>query len=1247
LSYNNVMSVYQDRKGDIWVGTEYGLNRFDQKERTFERYFTNSDDPGSLSHSTVKAITEDLSGNLVIGTLGGLNQLDKKNGRFIHFPVNQNTDYCLNNEFINSLFSDKDGNVWIGTDKGGVNSYNIYQKQFGYFVHNPASTNSLSYNTVNSVFEEQSALWVGTAGGGLNKYDRLKGAFKVYRTDPHYLNGLSSDFVTYIQRDKKKNLWIGTWGGGLDRMVSDNGKGVFKRYRHQLDDPGSICSDFISSVLEDNDQALLVCTLSGLDVFDIKKEQFRHIASLASSKYIIREVGCILKDKRDNYWVGTRTALYRLQKNKNGAGFDEANIQRFVHDPNDPNSLPGNYIAFLCEDKLGSIWIGTYGDGISQMKLDNSNNATFKNYSETKGLANNAVYTILEDGHGNLWFSTDNGLSRFDTKNEVFHNFYISDGLQSNQFYWGAAFKSQNGMMYFGGMKGLNFFFPDSIHYNPNLPKVVITDLKIFNNSVSIGTPTNRRIILDKVISETTKIKLSYKDNVFSFEFSALDYFLPDKTKYAYKMVGVDKDWVYVPSSRRFANYTNLKGGEYTFLVKACNSDLKWNNEPTRLNIIIAPPFYSTIWFKMGSIMFLFFMFLGYLGYRTRTLELHKKRLEKQVRERTAKIEEQKKLLEEQADHLIYTNQQLAKRRVLIEGQKEQLELQNKEISEQRDKMVELNKRVQMANQLKLRFFTNISHEFRTPLTLILGPLEKLVASWKGDEEVKNTLVLINRNAQRLLHLINQLMEFRKIETGKMELKVSQGNLVEFLENIYNSFDLLAAQHQIRHSFVVSPGLEQTAWFDCEKVENIVYNLLSNAFKYTPDYGEVILSVSQVDKRENSPVAGEEKFPKYHGCYTEINVTDTGIGIPSEHLNDIFKRFYRATTPESLKIRGSGIGLSLTRELVKAHHGHIMVVSEVGKGSSFTVLLPVQKENFQPSEIIDEPRLSSANIKTQVEILTEELGRSRHVNVEANSVHVSHDIRPLVLIVEDNFDLRTFIANSLYDEYKVLEAGDGKEAYELAKGQSPDLIISDIMMPEMDGLELCSKIKNNLVTSHIPVILLTARSSVENWIEGLETGADDYMPKPFNINILIARIKNIIEIRKNLRKIFSKELTPDPSKFVCSSPDEEFIKKAMEVVGQNFTNPEFGVDEFVNKMNVSRSLLHKKLSSLTDQSAGDFINALRMKKAAGLILLNHLSISEIAFEVGFNDPKYFSRSFKKYFGITPSDYFTQNAVKIS
>lgn len=1226
----NIRCIYESSLGDWWFGTENGLFWYSQTGKRLTSYVPQSNNDNSLDHAIVMAIAEDLSGNILVGTLGGVNFFDPKTAKISGIVGRLEEQETLNNKFVNSLFTDRDGNVWIGTEKGGVNKYNMFQKPFYSLRNHPDDDNSLSNNTINSILKNGDILWIGTAGGGLNRLDQRTGKFDHFIQSPLNPQGICSNFISSICLTSEKQLWVSSWGNGIGRMISEKGK-TFKNYLNEPGNPESLVSSFVSGIYPDDRGFLVVGTSGGLDLFNPKTESFFHFQQKFDQSVEPPAVGCILKDKRDFYWIGSRKGLFHIPAKfvlATPEKITESDFKFFTNIPGDSLSISGNYVISLLEDHQGNVWIGTYGNGICKAVTSADGKIHFETYTTTDGLCNDVIYSMEEDKSGNIWISTDNGLSKFNPETLTFQNFYTKDGLLNDQFYWTSSDVDAQGNLYFGGVNGLNYFSPDKIEFYPRLPKVIFTDFQVFNQSVSIGKKLHGKVILEKTIAETTTIELSYKDNVFSIEFSALDFFLPDKVIYSYKMEGVDQNWVTVKEDRRFATYTNLAGGEYRFLVKATNSDGLWSAEPTVLKIIINPPFWQTNWFRVTAILLLALSIMAYIRYRTRYLHEQKRKLEIQVRERTTQIEEQKEKLQEQSEVLQLSNRELADHQILIEGQKIELEKQNQLIAEQRDEVIELNKKVSLINQLRLRFFTNISHEFRTPLTLILDPLESLMKTMEGDKETTHTLKLINRNAQRLLHLINQLMNFRRIETGKIELRVVNGDLPAFLKEIFDSFHDLALHQKINYSFQ-SESTAQNSWFDPEKLENVFYNLLSNAFKFTPQGGSISMKVHFKEMDMNNQ---ELAFPS-----VQVDIRDTGKGVAAEHLPYLFDRFYQADSTVDNRQKGSGIGLALTQELVQAMHGEISAKSELNHGSTFTVLLPYCRENFAENELDLNAGVGTINLKSKIDVISEEVLQTESLdNPEQQQADKS---KPLILIVEDNYDLRNFLLHSMSSEFRVMGAENGKEGFELAKKYTPDLIISDIMMPVMDGLELCSRLKKELHTCHIPVILLTAKVMIEHWIEGLETGADDYIPKPFNIQILHLKITNLIESRKRLRQLFSRAENPTPEESTVNQLDQQFIERAYAIVEKNIQEPELSTDHFAREMMVSKSLLFKKIKAITGYSIVDFVNMFKLKKAASRLAANpHISISEIAFEVGFNDPKYFSRIFRKVFGVTPSEY---------
>jgi len=1220
----DIRSLYKDADNTLWVGTFYGLLRFEMGQGTGQWFYPDNQDDNALVHGTVNDIAADQFGTIYIGTLGGLEIYDPDIRGFVHFPQEGPDDFKLNNNFIRSLLTDNKGNVWVGTEKGGVNHFNLYQKSFYFLTHDVENDHSLSEGPVNSVFRDDEVLWVGTAGGGLNRIGQGENNLRHYQNDPVDNSSLSSNFVSALIKDDQDQLWVGTWGAGINKLLKD---GSFKRFIADTGDvPNSNYNVFISSFWHDERGFLLVGTEGKLAVLDLTTERITELNSGPLAK--INEVGCLLKDREDYYWVGTRNGLFRFPASMISAGGivtarDNA-LQEFysVPETDTPGSLAGDYVLSLTEDKEGNIWAGTYSDGVSCISQTDSGGWKFTNYSTDKGLCNNVVYGILEDQNNNLWMSTDHGLSRFDKETGSFFNFYREDGLLSNQFYWSAAYKSDDGFLYFGNIKGLNYFNPRSFPDYPFRPRIFISGLRVFNKPVKTGEERHNKVVLSRNIYLSDTVSLSYRDNVITFEFTAIDYFHPQKIKYAYKLEGVDKQWVEVDSDQRFANYTNLDGGSYRFSVKATNSDGEWNSPEKVITLIIRPPFWQTTWFKVLLLIVIVSLSVAYARHHTRRLRIQKRTLENMVKERTRQIQEQKDQLSRQALELANTNKALEHRQKLIEGQKNELETKNSKILEQRDRLIELNKKVKAVNQSKLRFFTNVSHEFRTPLTLILAPLENLLEDSSLPESVHSSLKTIERNTKRLLMLINQLLTFRKMESGKFNVQAVKGDLFTFLNEIYHAFDGLASDHNIDYISRIDVPHDEF-WYDREKLENILYNLLSNAFKFTPFGGQIIFS-ARVEKENDASML-------------YIDVSDTGPGIRESDREKIFDRFYRAD--ELVKAaKGSGIGLALTRELVEALHGRISVENRAGGGASFKVFLPCDGKEFGADEMgkTGPGPVLSDELREKVQVIRDEMSEWNEGTETEETEPVQ---KPVVLVVEDNRELGRLIRKSLAPYYNVMEAANGKDAYELAKDHQLDLVISDIMMPVMDGIELCNQLKNNIYTSHVPVILLSARALVEHQLEGLKTGADDYISKPFSMKILKARVDNLIETRKKLRALFSNNVPQSNEELeAVSSLDRQFMEKAYQVLEDNYSNADFSVESFAGLMFVSRSLLYKKLKALAGLSPNDFITMFRLKKSLDYLRNGAVSVNEVAYKIGFNDPKYFSRVFKKFYRETPSDY---------
>jgi signal transduction histidine kinase/DNA-binding response OmpR family regulator len=816
---------------------------------------------------------------------------------------------------------------------------------------------------------------------------------------------------------------------------------------------------------------------------------------------------------------------------------------------NEAGSLSDNSVISINGDRNGRIWVGTR-EGLNVYSPETGK---FQVFTSADGLPDNTILDILEDDRGTLWLSSPSGLCNvIPTQKQnglgiSVINYDETNNLQNREFNENAALKTRSGELIFGGPSGFNIINPGKIQKPVFHPNLVFTNLQILNNNVEVGEEINSRVLLKQSLPHLKSIDLKYKENVFSIEFACVDFSRSNRDKYAYMLEGFNPDWLYADGSQRRVTYTNLDPGHYTFRVKVLNADGVWSGEKT-LKINIAPPFWRT---PFAYIIYALLIAGLLLLLRKITLDRIHMRYE---------VEQQRKEAE----------------------------------------------RAHAIEQLKTKFFTNVSHEFRTPLSLIIAPLDKIIKN-TPDEEQKKQLNLVHRNAKRLLNLVNQLLDFRKIEVQGLKLHPSIGDIVQFAKDISYSFTDIAEKKSIRFSFT-SDVESLEIYFDKDKVEKILFNLLSNAFKYTHDNGMVSVKLSY------TPGATE----KEDGLFS-IEVEDTGIGIPADQHEKIFERFFQTDVPESMVNQGTGIGLAITKEFVRLHNGVIKVKSQPEKGTCFTVTLPARKI-YDPSLLAASPVLP----EKAEEIVFEE--------------SQSNGKKKTIVVVEDNEDLRFYLKENLRAEYHVEEAVNGKAGWEKIKSIGPDLVVSDIMMPLMDGIELAKKIKTDTLTAHIPIILLTAMGSEEKQIEGFQAGVNDYITKPFTFEILASRIKNLLAQQRLLQKRFQKQIEVNPSEITVTPVDEKFLKQALEVVEKFMGEPEFSVEDFSREMCMSRVGLYKKILSLTGKAPLEFIRSIRLKRAAQLLEKSGLSISEIAYEVGFNNPKNFTKYFKEEFKVLPSQY---------
>jgi len=1143
ISDNYVTTIVEDNTADhnLWIGTlNGGLNRYDRSKGGFDVYHRN--DAGIVSDNIRKIIT-DKEGKLWIGTLEGVSVMDPVSRRIHSYQHDPGNKQSLGQNSIYSIFRDINGSIWIGTYFGGVNITYSYATPFTTY-ENSQYHSSISNNVVSAFTEAPDHnLWIGTEGGGLNYFNRASGAFATYENKAGDPSSLGSNLVKAVCRDREGNLWIGTHGGGLN--LFDPVRRRFRRFLYKENDAETLGSE-IAAIMEDSEGRLWVGSQAGIRLFNkAKKDLSPYQGNIDVSTLKNKSVKVIFEDSKKNIWVATTAGLYRSE-NKPG---DETRSFSAILNNKGSNSVNANFINCVQEDARGRIWIGMYYEGLVMYDVATQQLSIF---TEKDGLPNNNVMGILEDKSGNLWLSTDNGLSKFDSDKKTFRTYTSSDGLASNEFNYNSFFKDCHGEMFFGGYSGFISFFPDRIETNNYAAPVVFTSLKLFNIPVEINAKDG---LLSRDVSITRDIRFRYDQDVFTLGFALLNYIKSNKNRYAYMLEGFDKGWneVSIPS----ATYTNLPPGDYTFLVKGANNDGVWS-KPASLHITVLPPFWKTWWayciyvLALGGLLFLIIRFFF---------------------------------------------------------------------------LRELLKRENVLHQAKLNFFTNISHEIRTHLALIIGPVEKMLLQKKEEEDVRQ-LRTIKKNSESLLKLVSELMDFRKAESGNLQLHVSGGNIVSFVRDIYTSFQNLAATKHI-HTDFVSPSSHIALYFDKEQLEKVFFNLLSNAFKFTPAEGSVNVMIE--DKART----------------VEIRVIDNGKGIAPENLDKLFLNYYQEND-YGVQNTGYGIGLALSQSITELHKGKLSVESEPGIRTCFTLTLLKGEEQFsedqlRPARIHSGVHIPEDDIKGAVGARAEERtfdateGEICNNDVQAGSV--PKDARQYsILLVEDNPELRRFIRDSLEGHYQIMESDNGVRGWECAIECIPDLIISDVMMPEMDGYMLCGKLKSDARTSHIPIILLTAKTSTVSQVSGLQMGADTYLTKPFSIHVLELHVRNLLESREMMRQKFSREFKLEPKNIVIDTMEEEFLQKAIQYIEDNMEDPEFGVQALSTHMTMSQPVLYKKIKALTDMSVNDFIKSIRLKRAAQLLQQKALTIYEVAYAVGYSDRKYFSKEFKKQFGKTPSEF---------
>lgn len=1304
ISNNTVFAIVEDGGGRIWIGTHNGLNRLDRTTYTFKKYFFNPKNPASLSNNHISNLCLDNYGQLWIGTDNGLNRYNPKKDNFSRYNVKKDiagqpkgnsttalicdkkgfiwtSDFFFGinkidtktgviknypvdpvkgpiKSIITALCANPNGNIWLGSFNGDIidfdpiKEYSYYysdysgnlkdnipvrgiiqsknklwlikskslinidlnNKKIEYIQNNSQDPGSFPKGSIYSIAQTKDEnIWVGIEG--IVYFNPIAEKFSShYYSLPKESSEIKQNYAKSFESDKAGNLFIGTYEDGLikisrrnsnikrittpivfkNSIISDihkrkdgnfwiaTNKGlvlynpqtnsVLRHYTNRLNDPKSLFHNVTEIVFEDSRGLVWVSTQESLDVLNQQTGDFTHYIRDNLNGLSNYKITAIMEDSSGYMWVGTFNGLNKIDVISN-------KITNYLPSLTNDNTISDPYInpKGLFQDPTGQIWVCTK-NGLNS--LDPATDK-FRRYFQRDGLLSDNVAQVDMDGNGNLWVTTSIGLSKINFRQNSTKHYTSLDGLDVNTE---SLFKDSLGYFYIGGRhENFYWFHPDSISDNKVAPNVYITSLLLFNKPIGVF-PFDKTSPISKSLEYTKELTLNYKQSDFAFEFTALNYILPEKNRFAYKLEGFNEDWIYTNSKRRIAGYTNLRHGTYVFRVKASNNDGIWNEQGTEIRINILPPPWKT-----NFAFFIYALIIAVSLYIVRKIIVHQMNLKNSL-----KIE-----------HL------------------------------ERDKEREFHK-------IKTKFFTNISHEFRTPLTLISGPINKLISSAEENNTPKDILKyyhLIERNVNRLAELTNQLLDFRKIETGTMKIEVAQGDIVQFIKSISERFMPLAESKEI--SVQLSLPLKPIdSWFDADKVDKVVSNLLSNALKFTPQKGKIQIRIEQ-----NQQIGGNFLF----------SVTDSGIGIAPEHTNTIFDRFFQVDNSNKSKFQGTGIGLALAKDLVTLFHGNISVESTIGKGSTFIVDMPIDMRPY--ANKVESDSLHSLKSETKnAELLADDLTKFplEHASNEDSGASADNkvDKKYTILIIEDNQDLRFYIKDILRNNYYMVEAEDGIVGLTKAFEIIPDIIISDVRMPGKSGIEVVQTLKSDSRTSHIPIILLTALNSLENRLKGLETGADDYITKPFNSEILLLKLNNIIRTQQQAKFFYlqriSHKANPDlqvpelqPKEVILSNLDELFLQKALEIIEQNISDPEFNVERFSAALGMEASTLYKKLMALINLPPGEFIRDIRMKRAAQLLKQNKVPISDIAYMVGFDSPNYFSKVFRKYYKISPTDYILQ------
>ncbi len=1163
LSNSAVNTIYKS-ENIFWIGTNSGLYKTildGERIRIMEKFELTTWDNRTIQDLSILSIFQDNEDNIWIGSRdNGIFKYNPRTDDFENYGYNPQNENGITSSRINCFFQDRFGVIWIGTAQGGINKLDVRQKQFLSYSNNPYNDASISGNLINSILEDSKGnLWLAMYNAAICRSttpvdDDNIGQLQFERLKNNI--GISKeDIVHIIYEDKRGFIWF-----GADNSVTVYNAFTKKYKRVKFDVDGVALSDKVLTVIEQIDSNTML--FAGNRIMVVKNPweaiQNQKEPSLEVSAVFdeFTNVQAFVKDKKDNYWFGTSNGLFVLRYINNGFKA----IKGYSVEENSKIRLSHKNVFSIHEDNSGNLWVGTFGGGLNKLIPNEEGLAQEVEYYSKSGiLPDDAVYGILQEDDQHIWISTDMGLCRMNTEENRIDLFDVRDGLVNNNFRRDAFYKGKTGNFYFGGLNGLTVFKPENIKLNSVFPNSVISGISINNKRIKIGEEVNGNVLLEKSVFETDEITVNHRAKILSFQIAAQHSTTPFKNRIAYMLEGFNNEWLESREGKTSITFTNLPAGDYVLRLKSANGDGLWNNETRNLRITVLPPWYQTVWSILFFILFTIAIIVGVFVY--------------------------------------FMSHEKLKQRLKYE---------------QIDK-----ERIDKANEGKLRFFTNISHEFRTPLTLISGPLEHLIEGNKDKGNAKY-LATIQNNTKRLLSLVDQLITFRQVEQGHLNLNLSSVTLGDFIYPATEAFEDYAIKKNVNFFYKINSP-DELVVIDVEKTERIIFNLLSNSFRHTPIHGNI--SIETDVKWEDT-----KKL-------VVIKVIDTGKGIPAEKQSKIFERFYQIEGRKE-NVGGTGIGLAFCKSLIDLIGGSISVESEPNVRTCFTIQMPSQKIEDKQVEITEGGTQSFIKEWIPVQVpVGEETSEIRSGQKKAYSL----------VIVDDEADVRDFLMKSLGGQYTVILAENGVDGLNKIKQNKPDLIISDIMMPEMNGFQLCEKVKSDAETCHIPVILLTALGGKENQIKGLEFRADAYINKPFSPRHLEIRVKQLIENNQRLKDYFTKNSNIPDKTIQISLRDKKFLEKVIHAIENKLSDSNFGVVELAAEIGLSPSQFYRRLKQLTGQIPNVYLRNYRLQRAAELLKSNDgLNVAEVMYQIGIESSSYFSTSFKKLHGVSPSEFIKRH-----